>query len=198
MIKKFECKKVIISVIMIFSISVILIYYDNIEEISIKDYLKIKIAKKQAYADLATIDSLKIKMKNDANELFLLKAKLDSMITINSNNQIEFGAEVLMGPTFLGDNPGIGVLNYYTVSGANTNTHGTVLLQGNGVNLITAEVDGDGSGGVNKPRVTINNILKLNPRSDTPTYAEEGFIYYDSTEHKLKVFNGKKWENIIN
>lgn len=40
---------------------------------------------------------------------------------------------------------------------------------------------------------TIRDILKLTPRSTAPSNPSEGDIYYDSTTHKLMVFNGSVW-----
>lgn len=43
--------------------------------------------------------------------------------------------------------------------------------------------------------VTINDVLKLAPRSSAPTSPTEGMIYYDSDDHKLKVYNGTIWQD---
>jgi hypothetical protein len=43
--------------------------------------------------------------------------------------------------------------------------------------------------------VKINNALKLEPMSSPPTNASEGTLYYDSDDHKLKVYNGTNWQD---
>jgi DNA-binding beta-propeller fold protein YncE len=42
--------------------------------------------------------------------------------------------------------------------------------------------------------VKINNALKLEPMTSPPTNASEGTLYYDSDDHKLKVYNGTDWK----
>jgi len=42
-------------------------------------------------------------------------------------------------------------------------------------------------------KVTINDVLKLAPRSSAPSPAEEGMIYYDDTSKQLYYYNGTSW-----
>jgi len=42
--------------------------------------------------------------------------------------------------------------------------------------------------------VTINDVLKIAPRSSAPSPAEEGMMYYNSSAHKLYVYNGSSWQ----
>ena len=44
--------------------------------------------------------------------------------------------------------------------------------------------------------VSIRDLLKLKPRDTEPSPAEEGDIYYDSTLHMLRVYNGSSWINL--
>jgi hypothetical protein len=39
----------------------------------------------------------------------------------------------------------------------------------------------------------VRDVLKLTPRTNAPSNPTEGDIYYDSTTHKLMVFNGSSW-----
>ncbi len=41
----------------------------------------------------------------------------------------------------------------------------------------------------------IKDVLRLEPRSTAPDNAGEGDIYYDSTLHKLRVFDGTQWQD---
>jgi len=38
--------------------------------------------------------------------------------------------------------------------------------------------------------------MKLEPHDTAPSSPEEGMVYYDSTDHKLKVYTGSGWENL--
>jgi hypothetical protein len=42
--------------------------------------------------------------------------------------------------------------------------------------------------------VTINDVMKLAPRSSAPSPAAEGMMYYNSSTHKLMVYNGSSWQ----
>jgi len=42
----------------------------------------------------------------------------------------------------------------------------------------------------------IKDFMKLEPRNTAPSNPEEGMVYYDSTDHKLKVYTGSGWENL--
>ena len=44
--------------------------------------------------------------------------------------------------------------------------------------------------------VEIDSVLKLTPRSDSPTPAYEGMIYYDDTYNKLRLYNDTGWFNV--
>ncbi len=44
-------------------------------------------------------------------------------------------------------------------------------------------------------RVNIATVLKLTPGT-APGTPEEGDIYYDSSENKVKVYTGSSWENL--
>lgn len=39
----------------------------------------------------------------------------------------------------------------------------------------------------------IKDVMKLVPRSDAPGSPSEGMMYFDSDDHKLKVYNGSTW-----
>ena len=41
--------------------------------------------------------------------------------------------------------------------------------------------------------LNIRDVLKLTPRASAPSNPTEGDMYYDSTTHKLMVFNGSSW-----
>jgi hypothetical protein len=44
--------------------------------------------------------------------------------------------------------------------------------------------------------VSISSVLYLSPISAAPSPAYEGMVYYDSDDHKLKVYNGSTWDNL--
>jgi Concanavalin A-like lectin/glucanases superfamily len=41
----------------------------------------------------------------------------------------------------------------------------------------------------------VKDVLRLEPRSTAPDHPGEGDIYYDSTLHKLRVYDGTQWQN---
>jgi hypothetical protein len=43
--------------------------------------------------------------------------------------------------------------------------------------------------------VHVNDLLKLEPRAAAPVSPSEGEIYYDSSTHKLRVYDGTVWQN---
>ncbi len=198
-IKKFECKNICITVLLIFCISIVLIYYDNIEEISIKDYIKIKIAKKQAYDALEIIDSLKVQMEEDANIVSELRDKLDKMFALNDDGSISVKGSLSLGTNFWGKNSGKVLTNYMTIDSSSPDgaTHGMVLAQIGGYNMITASRVSDGAGGSDTPLVNVNGVLELTPQSTAPSPAKKGMIYFDSNDNKLKVYNGSNWKVVI-
>lgn len=75
--------------------------------------------------------------------------------------------------------------------GQNTTT-GSNLLYIDNSNTTTPLIQGDFA----ENKLTINDILQVAPRATAPIPAEAGDIYYDSTDNKLKVYNGTIWENL--
>jgi len=47
-------------------------------------------------------------------------------------------------------------------------------------------------------KTTINDVLKLEPKSTAPSDPKEGEIYYDAIEHALKFYNGLQWISLSN
>ena len=43
-------------------------------------------------------------------------------------------------------------------------------------------------------RLHINDVMRLEPRATAPSSPSEGDIYMDSTDHKLKVYDGTTWQ----
>jgi hypothetical protein len=41
--------------------------------------------------------------------------------------------------------------------------------------------------------INIRDVLKLTPKATAPSNPSEGDIYYNSTTHKLMVFDGSTW-----
>ncbi len=93
--------------------------------------------------------------RNNADDAWL------NMFKMNTSDQIEVGSEILLGNSFWGDDPGVAVANYFTISGTGTDTHGLVLVQGEGVNILTVTGDNDGSGAIENELVTIDGDLTV-------------------------------------
>lgn len=57
----------------------------------------------------------------------------------------------------------------------------------------------NGSTGINVQRparaLHVKDVIRLEPRSQAPENPSEGDIYMDSTDHKLKVYNGTEWKS---
>ena len=175
LIKKFECKKVIITAFIIISISIIFIYYDNIEEISIKDYLKIKIAKKQAYADLEIIDKLKTQMENDANELIVLKAKLDSVFTFGPES-ITLNKDLRMDKIESATDGGFINIANHPLATSSSKEGGSFSV--GSTNILEYYGTGDGAGGIKNKKVALKGNLDI-------LDSDNGIILTSS--------NGSKW-----
>ena len=148
-----------------------------------------------------------LKLTGDANDIALYlnndqwiagRNNADSawlnMFKMNTSDQIEVGSEILMGTTFFGDSPGVAVANYYTV-GTDTDTHGLVLAQANGVNLITAQVDGDASGGVTDELVTIDGDLTVTG-SISGTSSCYGELYIANNSTSITVNSSDQWQAV--
>jgi hypothetical protein len=43
--------------------------------------------------------------------------------------------------------------------------------------------------------IELKNLIQLTPLSDPPASVSEGMIYYDSDDHKLKVYDGTTWQD---
>ncbi|MFH2096157.1 MAG: hypothetical protein ABIJ16_10665, partial [Bacteroidota bacterium] len=50
-------------------------------------------------------------------------------------------------------------------------------------------------GDMSTNKVTLNDVLILTPRNTPPATPVEGEIYFDASDHKLKVFDGTIWTN---
>ncbi len=71
---------------------------------------------------------------------------------------------------------------------ANTTTNGyPFVIHGENIGINTLNP---------KAPLHIKDFMKLEPRSTAPSNPEEGMVYYDSTDHKLKVYTGSGWENL--
>jgi hypothetical protein len=110
----------------------------------------------------------------------------------NGENNVFIGAETGRMNTgsnnvFLGSNAGYNEHNSNRLYIENSSADSTgTLIYGEFDNeklLLNAEV-------------TINDVMKLTPRSTAPDNPIEGTIYYDAVIHKLKVWNGAEWRII--
>ena len=43
-------------------------------------------------------------------------------------------------------------------------------------------------------KVHINDVMRLQPRATAPSSPAQGDIYFDSTDNKLKVYDGSVWQ----
>ena len=177
-------------------IGIFFIVLDRATKLVIPGIGLIELAEERAYASLEIINSLKTQMEKDAKKVSELRKHLDSMFTINSSGQVQLNREINMGNTYWGLNPGKVLTDHMNISSDSPDgtTHGMVLLQIGGYNMITATRDSDGAGDSDTPRVIINGVLELTPQSAAPTPAKEGLIYYDSSDNNLKVYNGSSWK----
>ncbi len=57
-------------------------------------------------------------------------------------------------------------------------------------NTVTPLLDGNFTNNV----LTINDVLKLTPRSSAPSSPTKGMMYFDSNDDKLKVYDGVAWQ----
>ena len=144
------------------------------------------------------LDSMKSQMENDAKKVSELRKHLDSMFTIDSSGHVQLHKEIELGPSYWGLNPGKVLTSHMNISSDSPDgtTHGIVLLQIGGYNMITATRDSDGAGDSDTPLVSINGVLELTPQDTAPLPAKEGMIYFDSNDDKLKVYNGSSWKVI--
>ena len=149
--------------------------------------------------EVGTIKMVVKQVRTDAEEIHNLRTYLDSMFTIDSSGQVQWHREQNIGNSYWGDNPGTVTTDYMTISSASSDatTHGFNWQIG-GYNIITATRDSDGTGDSDTPRVIINSVLELTPRSAAPTPAKEGLIYYDKDDRELKVYNGSSWKIVTN
>jgi len=71
---------------------------------------------------------------------------------------------------------------------ANTTTNGyPFVIHGENIGINTLNP---------KAPLHVKDFMKLEPRGSAPSNPEEGMVYYDSTDHKLKVYTGSSWENL--
>ncbi|MCK5050290.1 MAG: hypothetical protein KAS53_01030 [Candidatus Cloacimonetes bacterium] len=147
--------------------------------------------------EVGTIKMVVKQVRTDAEEIHNLRTYLDSMFTIDSSGQVQWHREQNIGNSYWGDNPGVVTTDYMTISGTNSSTNGFNWQIG-GYNMLTITRDGDGAGDSDTPRVIINSVLELTPRSAAPTPAKEGLIYYDKDDRELKVYNGSSWKIVTN
>ncbi len=54
-----------------------------------------------------------------------------------------------------------------------------------GINMLNPEVS-----------LHIKDVMKLEPRNSAPSSPTEGMIYYNNTDHKVKVYTGSSWEDL--
>jgi hypothetical protein len=108
--------------------------------------------------------------------------------------------------------------DYYTLYGDEWRT--TAVLWNNGKGLVlrtskpgimyfefydgvtrfeTARFTGDGKVGIGtkdpQRALHVNDVMRLEPRSTPPENPAEGDIYMDSSDHRLKVFDGELWQS---
>ena len=121
----------------------------------------------------------------------------DNIEETTSGAGITLNSELNCGNSYWGLNPGVVVANYFTV-GTNTDDHGLVLVQGDGVNILTVKGTGDNAGSIGETGAYIVGFMKLIPMSAAPNPAEEGMIYMDSDDHHLYVHNGTTWVQMDN
>lgn len=79
---------------------------------------------------------------------------------VNPSGNLEAGTNVELGPRYWGADPGIVLANYMTV-GSNSDTHGFIFGQIDGVNLLYGTADGDGSGGIENEILYTTNDLQM-------------------------------------
>jgi len=68
----------------------------------------------------------------------------------------------------------------------------------NNVNMLFVDASTDRVGiGTDTPQraLHINDVMRLEPRASAPGSPSEGDIYYDSTLHVLRVYDGTQWQN---
>jgi len=89
-----------------------------------------------------------------------------------------------------------------TVQGGKQLGYNSSNRSGGNILLVPGEAEGSGiSGnvgiGTTDPVRTlhINDYMRLEPVSDPPDIPDEGDIYYDSDDHKLKCFDGTNWQD---
>lgn len=95
--------------------------------------------------------------------------------------------------TFLGSQAGHsmtnGSNNVFVGFKAGYNEAGSNKLYISNSDTITPLIYGEFDNG----KVTINDVLKLAPRSSAPSPAEEGMMYYDNTSKQILYYNGTSW-----
>jgi hypothetical protein len=72
----------------------------------------------------------------------------------------------------------------------------TIADTNTGVFFPAADVVGVSTGGTERARVKSTGQLRFVPLASDPAGAETGDVYYNSTDNKLKVYNGTSWVDL--
>ena len=122
-----------------------------------------------------------------------------NIFKLNTSDNVEWGVTQEIGNSYWGLNPGVTVTDYMNISSVSADgvTHGMVLAQIGGYNMITTTRDSDGAGDSDTPLTTINSVLQLTPMA-TPSTGSEGMIYANSSDNHLYYYNGSSWVQLDN
>ena len=127
---------------------------------------------------------------------------IDSDLTVS--NSVQYGGlKISNGTKYIAEligsdstNDG-GMLKLYKdgIAKVEINTTDRSYFNGGNVGIGTTEPSEklEVSGTV-KATAHVSDLIKLRPRSNAPTSPSEGDMYMDSTDHKLKVYDGITWQ----
>jgi hypothetical protein len=82
------------------------------------------------------------------------------------------------------------------VTGGNNMLHIRNEISGSEADIMTLKLNGNVGIGTTSParKLHINDVMRLEPRNSAPSSPSAGDIYFDSSDNKLKCYDGTTWQ----